>query len=189
MPYRSQKKSSKQLPRRVVLLVVLLVVLVVGSLLALRLRNDPGDNANNTTADSAETTTTPRPTTDKGQTEAPVPATEDPNATVNPDNLPVTKPSGSFVSNHKPGQNGSPTEESSVCLTTPGASCTITFTMNNTTKSLPAQTADSSGTAYWASWTPASVGLTAGSWKVSAVATWGTQSATTQDPVPLEVSP
>jgi hypothetical protein len=186
MPYRNQNKSSKQPSRRAVIIALLIVVLAVGSFLALRLRSEPANNANTSSSDSTETSDTPRPTTDKGQTEAPVPATETP--TANPDNLPVTKPSGSFVSNHKPGQNGSPIEEESICITTPGASCVITFAMNGTTKSLQAVVADSTGTAYWF-WTPASAGLTAGNWTVSAVATWGTQSATTQDPVPLEVSP
>lgn len=101
---------------------------------------------------------------------------------------PPTHPSGSFVSNHKPGQNGSPQEEGSVCNTSPGVTCTISFTKDGVTKSLPVKTTDSAGAAYWNSWTPASIGLTAGNWTVTATAGSGQQAVSTQDPVVLEIS-
>ena len=96
-------------------------------------------------------------------------------------------PFGSFVSNHMPGQNGSPTTEQSVCNTTPGASCDIQFTNGNAVnKSLGATTADSNGTAYW-SWNINGGTLAPGSWHITAVVKLNGQTKTATDPTPLEV--
>jgi cytoskeletal protein RodZ len=96
-------------------------------------------------------------------------------------------PFGNFVSNHKPGQNNSPLAETSVCNTSPGASCQIVFTKGGLTKSLPAQTTDRAGSTFWNDWTPTSIGLTTGSWQVQAKATLGSQSKTATDQIPLEI--
>lgn len=99
-------------------------------------------------------------------------------------------PSGSFVSNHHPNLGGSPAPnlESSVCTTTPGASCTISFTMGGTTKSLEARTADSNGAAFW-DWKLQDIGLTAGTWKIQAIASLNGQTKTASDALDLTVSP
>lgn len=99
------------------------------------------------------------------------------------------QPTGDFVSNHKPGQNGSPLTESSVCNTSPGASCQISFSMDSTTISLPKQTTDRGGATYWNDWTPAQLGLTPGDWQVRAIATMNGQTSTTVDATKLTVSP
>jgi len=99
---------------------------------------------------------------------------------------PLVTPSGNFVSAHKVPSDA---PIASVCNTTPGASCKITFTMNGTTKSLSTETADRGGSVYWNSWTPASIGLAAGSWKIEAIATSSGQTKTATDALPLEVSP
>ena len=102
----------------------------------------------------------------------------------------LTAPQGNFVSNHHPNLGGTPAPntEQSVCNTTPGAICEIIFTKDGVTKSLQPQTADSGGAAYW-SWKIQDVGLTAGSWKVSAQATLGNQTKTADDAITLEVAP
>lgn len=99
-------------------------------------------------------------------------------------------PSGSFVSDHHPNLSGSPAPNTitSVCNTTPGASCQITFTMDGVTKSLHAQTADSGGSTYWSNWKLQDVGLTAGSWKVQATASLNGQTKTASDAMALVVS-
>lgn len=99
----------------------------------------------------------------------------------------LLKPSGQFVSNHKPGQNNSPMSEQSVCNTTPGALCEIRFEKGSVIKSLPARTTDAGGAAYW-SWAPSDVGLTAGKWTVSAVATLNGKSLSSTDSLALEVT-
>jgi hypothetical protein len=99
---------------------------------------------------------------------------------------PPTAPSGTFVSNHKPGANGSPYAEQSTCNVQSGTSCTITFTSGGTTKSLPIQVAGSNGAVAW-NWSPAGIGLTTGSWTITATATLNGQSTSTQDQTPLEV--
>lgn len=96
-------------------------------------------------------------------------------------------PYGTFVSNHRPGQNGSPTTEQSVCTTTPGASCNITFTNSaGVVKSLGAQTVGSSGSAYW-NWNVTGSDLAPGTWKVAATATFNGQAKTTTDATSLEI--
>ncbi|HVV25583.1 MAG TPA: hypothetical protein VHC21_00935 [Candidatus Saccharimonadales bacterium] len=97
-------------------------------------------------------------------------------------------PTGEFISNHSPNLSGSPAPntESSVCNTTPGATCQITFTMDSTTRSLPAKTADANGSVFW-SWNLQSVGLTAGSWKVQAIASQNGQTKTASDAMLLVV--
>lgn len=99
----------------------------------------------------------------------------------------LVAPSGTFVSNHSPGQNGSPLTEVSVCNSTPGATCQIQFTNGSVTKSLPAQVTDRSGSTYWNNWTAASIGLIAGSWQVKATATLGSQTLSTTDQMNLVV--
>lgn len=95
-------------------------------------------------------------------------------------------PFGTFISNHKPGQNGSPTSEQSVCNTTPGATCDIQFVNGSVSKSLGAQVANSNGTAYW-SWDINGGTLAPGSWRVTAVVKLNGQTKTTSDPTLLEV--
>jgi len=101
----------------------------------------------------------------------------------------LVAPSGDFVSDHHPNLSGSPAPNTmtSVCNTTAGASCQIFFTNNSVVKSLPSQVANSGGSVYW-NWTLQSVGLTAGSWQIKAVATMGTQTQSTNDATTLVVS-
>ena len=99
-------------------------------------------------------------------------------------------PSGLFVSNHHPNLSGSPApnEINSVCTTTPGATCRIEFTKDEVTKSLSSQVTDAGGSAYW-NWKLQDIGLTQGEWTVTARATLGSQSATAQDALKLDVQP
>lgn len=92
-------------------------------------------------------------------------------------------PSGSFVSNHH-----TPAGQlvQSACSTTPGATCQIIFKNGSATKWLPAQPTDRGGSTYW-SWKPSEIGLTAGSWDVTAKAVLGDQTKTAADSMKLEV--
>jgi hypothetical protein len=100
-----------------------------------------------------------------------------------PETASLIAPTGNFVSSHFPSISSN---ETSTCNTTPGAKCTITFSKGSVTKSLPTQTIDAGGATYW-SWTPASAGLTTGTWKVQAVATLGAQILTADDALSLQV--
>jgi len=104
-------------------------------------------------------------------------------------NLTLYTPTGSFVSNHRPNLSGypAPNLESSVCTTTPGADCTINFTMDNTTRSLDTRTTDSNGSAYW-DWKLQDINLTAGTWKIQAVAKMNGQTKTASDAIDLMVA-
>jgi hypothetical protein len=97
---------------------------------------------------------------------------------------PPKTPYGNFVSSHHiPLSAG----EQSACNTTPGASCTITFSKDGVSKSLPAKTVDNNGSAIWSHWTPSEIGLGAGSWKIVATATLNDQKVNAEDHDPLEV--
>jgi hypothetical protein len=102
----------------------------------------------------------------------------------------LIQPSGAFVSNHKPNLGGSPapSSEQSVCNTTPGAKCSITFTKDSITKTLESKVADSSGSVYW-SWDVKSLGLSAGSWEIAATSSLNSQTLTSKDSLALEVRP
>lgn len=101
----------------------------------------------------------------------------------------LLSPKGDFVNNHHPTMSGATSNMFSVCNTTPGAKCGITFTntLSGTIKSLNSETTDNNGAAYW-SWTPGQIGLNAGStWRVTATATLNGQSKSSTDAINLEV--
>lgn len=98
----------------------------------------------------------------------------------------LVAPYGSFVSNHKPGQNGSDLTELSQCITTPGASCRITFTLDGITKTLANQTVDSSGSTFW-EWNVNDAGLTKGSWTITALSSLNGQTKSTTDQLKLDI--
>lgn len=98
----------------------------------------------------------------------------------------LAAPSGSFVSNHRPGQNGSDLLEASQCTTTPGAKCFIKFTQGDVVKTLPARGVETSGSVFW-EWKINDAGLTEGKWSVTAIATLGSQTKSTTDQLTLEV--
>lgn len=115
-------------------------------------------------------------------------STSDTNVSPNDTSPPITgtllAPWGTFANVYKtrPGD-----EMESTCNTTPGATCQIVFTNGSITKSLDAETTDAGGAVYWA-WTPAGVGLTPGTWHITAKAILGTQTKTTSnDPLTLEI--
>ncbi len=139
-------------------------------------KGSSSSNANDkkTASDQTDSSSAPNKTQ-----EASSPASSDASGT-------LIAPFGTFVSNHKPGQSGSPTSEQSVCNTTPGASCDIQFTSGGIMKSLGSQTANSNGATYW-SWDIKGGTLAPGTWKVTAVVKLNGQTKTTADPMSLEV--
>lgn len=119
-------------------------------------------------------------TSNKGQSSTPVSQ----NTTTSSAEL--VAPWGLFVNNHSRGLSASVSSEISACNTTAGASCYIEFKQGNVTKTLAAQIADSSGIASW-SWDVSKAGLTVGQWQISATATLGGKTLTTQDPLALDI--
>jgi hypothetical protein len=91
-------------------------------------------------------------------------------------------PTGDFVSAHTVSSSA---PVSSVCNSTPGASCTITFANGSTTKSLTAQTVGSNGSTSW-NWTAGSL-LGSGTWTVTAVATLNGKTSSATDATNLTV--
>lgn len=112
-------------------------------------------------------------------------------AASNPPGVKLYTPRGPFVSDHRPNLSShpAPNRENSVCSTTSGATCQIVFTKDGVTKKLPSQMTDAGGATYWNGWKLQDVGLTAGGWKITAVAKLGSQTVTADDALPLTVSP
>ncbi len=90
-----------------------------------------------------------------------------------------------FVSAHNITLSDNPTLQST-CVTSPGASCVISFTSGTKTKSLNAQTTDREGATYW-DWKPNELGLSKGKWTITATATLNGQSKSAKDAIQLEV--
>ena len=107
------------------------------------------------------------------------PAKSTANASPVGSNAPLIAPWGNFVSNHHPG-NGAPTTETSVCNTTPGATCYIRFTNGSLNRSLDSKVADANGSIIW-SWDVSSAGFSSGSWQITAIASLNGQTQSTTD--------
>ena len=88
-------------------------------------------------------------------------------------------PSGLFVSNHIQDNNSSSNIQS-ICLTTPGANCNISFTMGNTTISLGVKTADKNGYVSW-QWNTKDQNISSGTWQIKATTTLNGQTKITVD--------
>jgi hypothetical protein len=165
----------------------------------------PSQSTSNQSTTNSTTTTTPPTTTSStstgtgsgsGSTKSTLPANSastTSSSSTSGSAAPVD-PSGDFVSNHTPDLSGSPypSQEISVCNTTPGASCTITFTMGSTVRTLAAQVADANGSTSW-TWNVTqdngSSGFAQGDWQITATATLNGQTASTTDNRALDVGP
>lgn len=134
------------------------------------------------TQPKAANTTTPPPSSSASN---PVSKSEGSVSTSSPSE-PLVAPYGTLVSNHYPGQNGTNYAEKSSCTTTPGAKCYIKFTQGDIVKTLAEQTADVEGNTLW-SWDVKQAGLTSGNWTITAVASLGSETKSTQDQKALEV--
>ncbi len=168
------------------LLVLLLVLLEKRNTINLVGPDTPPSTTIETSDSDSETTPT-QPTT-TGQQANTEPVENKPQTTENTDSAKLRTPTGNFVSNHKPELESSwgLNQIDSVCNTTPGASCQISFEKDGVTRTLAAKKTDSSGAAYW-SWTLQEVGLTEGTWRIKATATLGSQTTSAEDPTPMEV--
>lgn len=165
-----------------VLISVIAAGLITGSIAALAVDKykkpaTDGSNSNPTQQNSGSSNTA-----NQGN-DKPYGSSSDTTPNVNSSASPA-KPSGSFVSAHKVKSTDA---LESVCSTTPGATCNISFTSGSTTKSLGAKVASSKGDMIW-SWRPVDLGLSDGIWQISATATLNGKTETVQDPLNLQVS-
>ena len=188
-PYQ-QKLATKTSKRRVALGIITAMVLFGGVITTLELTNTTHffhdsiitapvtPNRTGGQETKGERDLTPQETT-KDKNDEPSSGTSDE----------FKEPSGSFVSNHRPNLSGTPAPNTvqSVCVTTPGATCTITFTKDGVTKSLPPQATDRGGASYW-TWKLQDIGLTVGAWEIQAKATMNSKVKTTNDSMSLEVT-
>jgi cytoskeletal protein RodZ len=178
-------RKSKKHSHKAYALLALIVVLVVGFFLIKHFTSNKQSTPRSENQYTKGTQSTNEGTKGSSPT-TPVISTTNPSSS---STATLTAPSGNFVSDHHPNLSGSPAPNSmtSVCNTTPGASCQITFTNGSVQKSLASQVTDGGGSTYW-SWTLQNVGLTAGSWQVKAITTLGSQTQSTTDTMALVVS-
>lgn len=187
--YTKQRRPRQLSKLKIIAIVVIIVLALLGISEVFGwshiIRKDtPPQNTN-----TQQTPTRETKTSDK-KTEKPSSSSDKStdNTTPTAETKPVRAPSGEFVSNHSPNLDGSPAPNlmSSVCSTTPGIQCSIRFSKDGVTKSLPAKITDTNGAAYW-TWRLQDIGLTAGSWKITAVAKSGATTKTFSDPLNLKV--
>ena len=198
---KSQRKSSKKLLAFMIILIVIIIsgILELTHTIHLFHKTDPAIipitagksvKAPTTTSNTKVTTPATANSTDQSTTSTSDQATKSQstslNSTGSSSSATLATPYGDFVSNHTPGQNDSPTQETSTCDTTPGATCYIKFinSSTGTVSQLPTQTVTSNG---FTSWTWNSSILSSGSWEVSAVAILNGQTLTAKDPTMLVI--
>jgi cytoskeletal protein RodZ len=196
-PRRSRFAALRQ--RRVLIPAVLLLIVLVagGGTVWLQARNDSTNSSNSPKTDNAtisesknqyapvDESPAPSPSPSPSPSTPPTDGNDKGSTPPNP-NATLLDPTGNFVSSYKVYQGAGGQNWESVCNTTPGASCTITFTQGTTVKTLPAKTIDGNGTAYW-NWTPDSLQLTKGNWTITVKVSLGTQNKQIVDAKPLEV--
>lgn len=180
--YRNQHRKKSIWEKVLIVIVILVVLLIISEFTGLThffYKKQPITANSNTKSNSSSAVVKTPPNNQK----SPV-ASSSNSTTVN-----LITPTGDFVSDHHPNLSGSPAPNSmtSVCNTTPGATCAITFTNNGVTKSLPTVTTDAGGAVYW-NWTLQNIGLTVGSWQITAIASLDGQTKTASDALQLVVS-
>jgi hypothetical protein len=144
-------------------------------------KGEPATSASNTNTGSGSQTKTDNGSAGQTNTAA---GNNSSTTTAPPITGSLTAPWGTFANVYSAKTSD---QMQSTCNTTPGATCQIIFTNGNSTKSLEAEMTDAGGAVYWA-WTPAGVGLTPGTWHITAKAVLGAQSKiTNNDPLTLEI--
>lgn len=191
---RKSRLSAIKNPR---ILVPLLLILVVAVLLVLELTNTTylfhKKVAVSSTIPATTNETSASNDTDKSSSQGSATSTN--NSTQNNEKIVSTPssgsdllaPSGSFASSHRPSLKNSPGMES-ICITTPGATCTIIFTLDNAVKTLDSKKTDDTGAVVW-NWNLNEAGFIPGSWQITATASLNGQSKSTTDIQKLEVQP
>jgi hypothetical protein len=178
-----------RLPKTILLVAILLVAAIVYTFLANRPNH--GSGVIPTTAPTKAPVATPIKEQAAEPSNSEKNSSSSGNSTTSPTAGAILEaPSGTFVSNHHPNLSGSPapSQEQSVCNTTPGATCYIKFTNGSIVKTLAVETIDANGAAYW-SWDVNKAGFTAGDWQITAVASLNGQTKTASDSLTLQVQP
>ena len=190
MQKRSRAPHKYRKPALLVGGVFVIIVLIVGYMLWHKAYIRHRRVIPTTTVQSSDKTKTNTTSTfnDKGET-----ATTDDTTSQPPEasGAAPDTPHGTFVSNHHPSLSGAsnvPSAVQSVCLTSPGATCTIEFTKDGQSKILSTQQTDSSGATSW-NWDVNSAGLTTGSWKITITASLNGKTSSATDDINLEVRP
>jgi cytoskeletal protein RodZ len=184
--------TSRQKQRFIVTIVIITLIIITGLVLATRYK--PTTKTNNTSKTYNSKTANADPNVPGETSKTPssgITSTKSPNDTSNGatplSSVQPSQPIGNFVSNHSPSLRNS-SSEASVCSTTPDVQCKITFTQGSVVKQLATQTTDGNGNTNWY-WQLSDVGLGAGSWHVTAIATNGIMNATNNDPTVITVQP
>lgn len=99
-------------------------------------------------------------------------------------------PTGLFLNSHELSLSGDgvPAAGHSVCRTSPGATCVVRFVSDSGTVALGAKTVGDTGVVSW-DWTPSSIGLGTGTYRVEIVATRGGHEVVVHDARDLTVVP
>lgn len=177
--------------------IAIIAVIAVGLILYFHNRNKdiiPSTNPSSAVSNTSVSDNNPTPSSDSPSNSQTAGSNSDKNTSGGsavPSGSVLVPPYGTFVSDHHPslsGANNTPSTELSTCTASPGASCYIKFTKGGEVKRLATQTTDGSGSTSW-HWDVSQAGLSAGIWDITAVATLGDQTKTTNDTFKLEIQP
>jgi len=196
MPLYSKNKTQKSYKKPALVIVALLLIGAAG--LGFYQWNTNRKAASIQPIDLTQGTATPSPDvpgsknsrSDSGSTTTPKDNPVSGQALAPASDVQPATPSGQFVSNYTPNLDGNPlpNKENSICQTTPGVMCQIRFTMDSTVRTLPLQKTNANGTTSW-DWRLQDIGLTRGTWKITAIAINGAKTASTNDAMQLVVNP
>lgn len=191
----SHMKIKKSNHKKVLVMSAIAIVIIaacIGVYALYKARHQSPSNGYYNPKTATPTTNVPVTTKKPGQSEGSINSAAPGGSTpatpsIDPSIVP-SSPVGTFVSNHSPNLSGNPAPntETSACTTTPGAKCEIIFSQGNLTKTLQAQTTDAYGNTSW-NWTLQSIGITEGTWKITAVATNGSNQTSAADATNLQV--
>jgi cytoskeletal protein RodZ len=192
---RSKRSKLTNSKWKYLLLALLLAVAVITVLELLNVTNfldKKGQNSSNTSVEPNVSSDKEVESSNNDGSSAQSPS---PSSYKKPDNAPaasiklIAPSNSSFISAHNLSYSANKsTNLSSVCKTSPGATCYIAFTKNGIIKSLRKEKTDAEGAAYW-KWTLAELGITQGTWQVKAVASYNSQTKTAYDAMDLKVGP
>jgi predicted permease len=180
MPIVKKQSSGRKIVRLSIAVVIVAGLIVSGLFIIGVLKIDKKNKSTHQVTGSSYTKGIVTQPSSNSSTSTPSTASVNSDSTkdagANTNNVDLLTPSGTFANVYNASQDE---EMSSTCNTTPGASCQIFFTDGSITKSLPLKQTDKGGAAYWA-WKPSDgdVGLTPGTWQITATATAGGTSKT-----------
>lgn len=181
-PFKKQKKITR---KRVIIFALIVLVILTFAVLYFKVIRKPQVTTTPSTTAEEDAQAVKEGNSAKNANSVQSNPNDKQANTASPSNQGVITPTGNFVSNHTIRSANDSIE--SICSTNVGATCEITFKLGDVTKSVGAKQTNGDGTAMWL-WTPASIGLSSGTWEIIAISSYNGSTVSQADPRKLDVS-